>query len=131
MNKSEKSEKTKKRIPIQDAMYAGNKELTMRYLASDNEYGQAWAIGACVKHHYTDEETFRLLEALQHGDGAPMGIPVRDLATGALHVLGLKEYTGDQENILWMIKDKFQFALVDRRKLNNNNEAKTSDSQKQ
>ena len=103
----------------------------MYYLASDNEYGQAWAVGACVKHHYTDEETFRLLEALQHGDGAPMGIPVRDLATAALHVLGLKEYTGDQENILWMIKDKFQFALVDRRKLNNNNETKPSDSQKQ
>ena len=125
MSKSEK-----KGIPIKDAMYGCNREATMYYLASDNEYGQAWAIGACVKHHYTDEETFRLLEALQHGDGAPMGIPVRDLATAALHVLGLKEYTGDQRNILWMIEDKFQFALAEGSSLKNNTET-PSDSPKQ
>lgn len=117
MNKFETSDE--KGIPIKEAMYAGDRECTMYYLASDSPYGQAMAIGACVKHRYTDEETFQLLEALQNSDKRPMGIPVRDLATAALHELGLKKYTGNQSNILWMINDHFKFALEDRRGVSN------------
>lgn len=109
MNKSEKSKD--KGMTIKQRMYAGEKSLTIQSLSSDNEYAQAWAIGACIKNQYTDDEISRLLEALENSRGRPMGIPVRALASAALHELGLKEYTGNDETVLGIIKTHFSFAL--------------------
>ncbi len=120
MNKSKESKQDG--IPIKEAMYAGNRKCILHYLASDNDYGQAMAIGACVKNRYTDEEVFHLLEALENSKGRPMGISIRALAIAAMHELGLKEYVGKDRTIQWMIEDHFAFALEDKRHTTNNGE---------
>ena len=97
---------------IKDRMYAGDKELILEHLsANSTALGNALAIGACVKNRFSDARIAQLLIALERSSETVLGVRVGDLATAALHELGIKQYAGNDPGINAMIAEHFSFAL--------------------
>lgn len=94
---------------IKDIMMSGDIQLITHNLNSDNNLGIVLAIGAVVKNHINTSDISQKLHELKHNNGQEFCMSISDLAYAALDLLDIEKYSGNDKQILELIKNNFNF----------------------
>lgn len=97
-------------MSIKDKMMAGDTKLIEQNISSDNNLGCVLAIGAAVKNQIKTDIVVRSLKKLKSKDEFEFCMNISELALAALHMLGVEYYSGNNQNVKELIRNKFSFV---------------------
>lgn len=89
-----------------DKIMSGDRDAIMRGFSYPGSVLRVDSIRSAVRHRITDSDIVGKIVEMKNDDAPGFEfLTVSDFAVSALHILGIEEYTGNDEDILRLIKD--------------------------
>lgn len=92
-----------------DEMHRGNTNVIVASIFDQTPIVVLNAIMAGTKIGIRESAFVDGIKSAEKSDAVLLGVPLSKLATAALHLLGEREYTGDDSAVIAMINSKFAF----------------------